>query len=220
MELKLGQPAIHTRINMAVWHLQSAAKFSRECGLIQQASAGKPYQDSFGNLRRLTCASILMSVAAMESNINEYLEDSNLLFPSLHGDATQQIRELLDRASIDDKYKRLLAFKGKKFDNSGNPYADAMLLIRTRNALVHFRPEWDYQQGTHGKLSKELKYKFEPNPFFGVTDDFEIFPMKMMCHGCSAWAVKTALEFMEEFARLAGIENKFIKSKESGELLG
>ena len=81
-------------------------------------------------------------------------------------------------------------------------------LMKLRNALVHFRPDWDSVQEHHGKLGKQLKGAFPPSPFVS-SDTAPFFPTRCMSHGCAAWAVRTAWNFGDAFAVRLGTNSKF-----------
>jgi hypothetical protein len=75
-------------------------------------------------------------------------------------------------------------------------------LIKLRNALVHYEPEWtinisDTEKITVQKFEKILKGKFQLNPLTGEGNSF--FPDKCLGHGCAEWAVKSSIMFADEF---------------------
>ena len=49
-------------------------------------------------------------------------------------------------------------------------------LIKLRNALVHFKPEWSDEKREHLKIEKRLKGKFQLSPFLSPNDEF--FPKR------------------------------------------
>jgi hypothetical protein len=51
-------------------------------------------------------------------------------------------------------------------DRGIQPGQDTETLIRLRNAIVHFKPEWDEGQGTHGPVSNALEGRFAGNEYF------------------------------------------------------
>jgi hypothetical protein len=80
------------------------------------------------------------------------------------------------------------------------------IVVELRNALVHFKPEWDTQADRHQKLSKKLKDKFGPSPFL---NDVLIFPRRWATHGCTSWGVRSCLKFAAEFERLSNLPPKY-----------
>src|SRR4030042_6422907 len=92
--------------------------------------------------------------------------------------------------------------------NKGDPqYQCADTLIKVRNALVHFKPEWLGEQEEHDKISNRVRGKFTLSPFLGKNDP--IFPMRCMTHGFADWAVRSSLEFAQWFTQIADLPNRF-----------
>lgn len=75
----LGRPTLVQRSAFAVQHLMAAAKFSRECGVVQSENAGKPLGPFYDEQIACLSATVMLAVASMESNINEHIEDLHLL---------------------------------------------------------------------------------------------------------------------------------------------
>ena len=70
-------------------------------------------------------------------------------------------------------------------------------LRRLRNALVHYKPEWDTELKEHRNLEDRLDGRFPLNPY--AHSNYAFFPKKCLGHGCAAWAVETSVAFLEEF---------------------
>jgi len=110
-----------------------------------------------------------------------------------------------------EKYDAVISAKGlERFNKGDNPYQNAALLIKLRNELVHFHPEWHNQQKRHAKLGKDLRGRFDFSPFIAEENGVD-FPQRFVGHGCTQWAVSSALTFMESFASRIGYKNKFEK---------
>jgi hypothetical protein len=90
------------------------------------------------------------------------------------------------------------------------PYQRADLLIRLRNALVHFHSEWvDLKAKDAGdtkleKLGRRLKAEFQPNPH--ISPHLPYFPYRCLGSGCAVWAVKSARAFADNFGKRIGIK--------------
>jgi hypothetical protein len=205
----LGKAALNQRSAFAVQHLMAAARFSRQCGAVQAKNIGESVGPFLDEQIACVSATIMLAVASMESNINEYLEDAHLLLPEFSAGAREEICDLLSTAPVLKKYERVLALKElPNFDKGMLPYQDADLLIALRNELVHFHPEWHDKQVRHEKLGSRLRGKFAFTPFMSESTAV-IFPQLFISHGCTKWAVKTALDFMEYFAVKLGLSNRF-----------
>ena len=153
-------------------------------------------------------AALFFSVASLEANINEIFFDSKQHFVNQTPELITELWGLLEEKPILEKYQSVLVLKGlDKFVKGAPPYQDVDSLIKARNALVHFKPEWDDEQETLKKVGTRLAGKFELSPFFGEGDP--VFPHRCMTYGCAQWAVRTALDFMEAFHNMASIQHKF-----------
>ena len=81
-------------------------------------------------------------------------------------------------------------------------------LGKIRNALIHYRPEWDNEQKEHKKLKERLSGRFALNKHgAGLW-----FPHQCLGAGCAAWATNQAESFMTDFCQRLGIPNRIDKS--------
>jgi hypothetical protein len=202
---------LRQRSAFAVQHLMAAARFSSQCGEIQEKHAGEPLGSFYDEQIACTSATIMLCVASLESNINEYLTDPDKLFSELTEHQAIEIVELLNGCSILEKYDRVLAIKEcEPFSKGLRPYQDIDALISLRNEFIHFHPEWHDEQARHDRLGNILKYKFELSPF--ITEETGVmFPQRIVSHGCTKWAVKYTLEFSKQFEQKIGVMGKFDK---------
>jgi hypothetical protein len=188
----------------------AATRFSRMCGNIEITNAGRSLGNFFNEQIACVSATVMLAAASLESNINEYFSEIETSFPELSKNLRDDAFELIENKSILEKYQYALSFKGKaKFPIGEQPYQDASALVRLRNALVHFKPEWHDEQEEHKKLEKQLVGKFSINPFIGENGVF--FPQKCMSYGCTRSAVTSALRFMEKFSELSDLPFRFGK---------
>lgn len=205
----MGDVMLRQKSAFAIQHLMAAARFSQECGEVQQKYLGQPLGPFFDEQIACVSATIMLSVASLESNINEYLGEPAQLFPEFPEQARQEFCQLVAELSILDKYERVLSFKGTEEFNRGNrPYQDVDVLISLRNELVHFHPEWHDEQERHKKIGQRLMYRFELSPFIREGSGL-LFPQRFVSHGCTKWAVESSLAFMEKFSTYLGLPSKF-----------
>ena len=197
------------RSGFAVQHLEAAARCSFRCGKIQQDNLGKPLGSFYEEQIACTSATVMLCVASLESNINEYFADPYKLFSELTLGQADEFVELISKLPILEKYDRTLSIKAcQPFCRGLQPYQDVKVLINLRNELVHFHPEWHDEQERHAKIGRQLIGKFEFSPFI-VEDEGVIFPQRIVSHGCTKWAVTTVLEFAAQFEDKIGVRPKF-----------
>jgi len=195
------------RISFSVVHLLSAATFSRAAGAIEAANAGKPLEDFWDDLQAQALAVVLTAVAGLEAFANELFVDHAEVFPELRLEVMAKLWELYEQKPILEKYEfALLLRQGKPFDRGAHPYQDVVALIKLRNALTHYKPEWSDQQEEHAKVSSVLQYKASPSPFFPSSES--LFPRAWASHGSTQWAVRTVLAFIQAFEQQAGIQSR------------
>ena len=86
--------------------------------------------------------------------------------------------------------------------------ADA--LIKLRNAIIHFRPEWFDDQKEHEKLSKVLRGKFRASPFLPGEP---LFPRAWASRAFTERALRSTVAFLEHFYGASSIECPITKWK-------
>jgi hypothetical protein len=120
--------------------------------------------------------------------------------------AMEAITALVDRESIISKFNLVLQLrKGSSLDLGANVVQNVDLLIKLRNSVVHFRPEWDDERSTHEKLSSKLENRFDHSPYFTSEG---LFPRAWATHSFSCWALKSTINFLEHFGRESGLDSK------------
>jgi len=205
VEMKLRQ-----RSAFAVQHMMAAARFSRMCGEIEIANQDQPLGNFFSTQIGTVSATVMLTVASLESNINEYLCKPEQVFPNLSGESPKTLVRLLEQKSILEKYQAVLSFRDvAEYPAGESPYQDVDALIKLRNALVHFKPEWHDEQELHRKIEGRLKGRFAINPAIGENGVF--FPQQCMSYGCTKWTVNTSLAFMKDFSERSGLPYCFVK---------
>jgi hypothetical protein len=199
------------RSNLAVHHLMAAAYYARKSGELESEHAGKTFGGFWDEILWNVSASVLFGIAALEADANEIFSYPELSFPEYDSQLIDQIWTLVEMESILDKYDMALFLKKKQhLDKGASAYQEADNLIKLRNALMHFKPEWHDEKKAHKKIEQRLIGRFALSPF--LPDDAEFFPMKCMSHGCAEWAVRTTLAFRAAFSADTGLEDKFAPS--------
>jgi hypothetical protein len=114
--------------------------------------------------------------------------------------------ELLESKPVLDKFEAAMLLLGKAAINRGeHPGQDVAALVRLRNGIAHFKPEWDGEQTSHESLSKLLKGRFAESPYF---PNDGMFPRRWITHAATSWAVTSATSFVLVFEKQAGLKGK------------
>jgi hypothetical protein len=167
---------------------------------------------------------IFATVAYLEADINEFFADA-AEEGAADGFANNpvvlaRIRaawKLENRSPVLDKYDLALALCDQPtFDKGAAPYQAVALLMRLRNALIHFKPAWQPGGGWPGeddelsKLSQSLMKSFPEN---SLAEEYQpYFIQRCLGYGSSKWAVTSSIALAKEFrARLgAGFSPSYI----------
>ena len=200
-----------TRVNLSVPHLLSACLFSRQVRELEEENRGRELGAFWEPILAHATANVLLTVAALESYVNELFSDHDTNFPGFRTDILVKLWASYELKCIIDKFDlALLLREAGSLDRGISPTQDVALLIRLRNALTHFKPEWFDEQQEHAKLSARLAGRFSPSVFF---QGEPIFPRGWATHGCTAWAVKSAIHFIGGFESQAGLPKRLEKFK-------
>jgi len=188
----------------------TAVRFTRKVKEIETEYAGEPFGDFFEEIISYTLSTILASVTALESYINEIFVDRKAYFPGYNQQIIDHIWEITERKDVLEKYSFALSLKDKgKFDTSVKSYQDTKDLIKLRNALVHFKPEWSHEDGEHKKLMVRLKNKFSFSPYY--QNALSAFPNSLVGYECAKWSLETTMNFIVKFSEMADIPNQHEK---------
>jgi len=203
--------------NFAVQHMLAAALFSRRVGELERTHAGAPFGPFWEEILHCATASVMTSTASLEAYTNELFFERATVFPGYRSELLDRLWETFEQKSVLEKFEFALLLRGcPPLDRGVRPYQDMAALIALRNALMHFKPEWDDEATRHAKISRHLEGRFSPSPF--LTDAL-IFPRRWATHACTAWAVKSALDFADEFERAAGLGTKYHRTSRTAGLM-
>jgi len=220
---------LKSRTYYSIYHIKSAAHFSKLSADVEKAFDGKYSDELYCKQMAYVTGAVFASVSFLEATINELFVDAHDKIPTvvnqLHPEAISQLSEMwklgvpklemlklgVPKASkILQKFQTALTLNKKPlFDAGKQPYKDIECLIKLRNALVHYEPEWitnssDTEEITIQKLENILKGKFQLNPLAGMGNSF--FPDKCLGHGCAEWTVRSSIMFTDEFFLRMGLK--------------
>ena len=208
--------SVASRVYFSIQHIQSAALFARHAYGIEQNYNGVFSDKLFFQYRAYVTGSILSSVFFLEAAINELFADTvetNSEIVKKLNPATTQLMAAMWKLEVPrianfkilQKYQIALTLAQKPIFEPGAPlYQDVNLLVKLRNDLVHFKPEWiklpssdDFGPDDIHRYEKMLCGKFSPNPLASQGNPY--YPDKCLGHGCAEWAVNSVVKFTDEF---------------------
>jgi hypothetical protein len=199
--------------NFSKQHLRAATLFADDA---QTCEAMAKQLDEEHRLRHRACvtAAILSAVAFLGASINELylsaIDQDRTNLPTFDHRLFQvfgQFWENIEKYPILQKYQIALLLVDKDRLNPGvPPYQDAESLIKLRDSLIHYKPEWDNEAGQHQKLENRLRGKFVLSPYAETGSLW--FPHQCLGAGCAQWSVVTARDFSDGFCGRLGIAKR------------
>lgn len=195
------------RMNLAIHHLLGAATFAREVKAIEAEHAGEPFGEFFERILWYSSACVLSCAAGLEAYANEMFVDRATHFPDLPAPVADKIWELLEPKTPVEKFDMAVLLRDKSvLDRGTEPTQGVVVLTKVRNALTHFKPEWDNEQVEHAKLAKALSGRFAPSLFLPSSES--LFPRRWASAGACEWAVTTCVEFLLAFEAKAVLHSR------------
>jgi hypothetical protein len=200
------RPALKERTNYAVAHLLSAAIFSRRLGQIEAEHSGQDRGSFWDEILAHATATVFLAVAGLESYANELFIDMNQNFPGVRQELLEKLwSDYERRKSALEKFDLALLLRPASTQVAGvESFRSVDALVRLRNALMHFKPEWE--PAKHKQLSSELCSFFKPSEFWA--NDPGLFPRAWASRNCTLWAINSVLSFIEDFENVAGLPHK------------
>jgi hypothetical protein len=195
---------------MSPLYLPNAAQFARHAYALESAgdaaqSTGEQYDDM--EYRGAVAASVVFSVFFVEASIYEYLQRHaplpEHLDPNLRYTALQYYWWFTSKSrntSAMQRYNDVLSLHGADAILTGNGIGqDVRLLIELRNAIAHYRPQWEGEGLPVRDVARSLESRVnKPNPF--RPESAARFPHYYLSHGCAEWAFNTGIAFYNLFA--------------------
>ncbi len=215
--LRLGQ-----RSYISSWLLRSAKREAARALAIEQEHPGDWSEPHVSEHMDIVVSSVLSSAVFLEAMINELYTDAHQDHPSYVGQLDGEVVRLMaawweetnegfDRTLA--KYQLLLSFAGLDKMNKGTePYQSADLLLRLRNAIVHYRPETIYADERH-KLADQLSSRVAKNGLFSETVPMT-WPNGVLSADCARWAHESAEAFADEVSTRLGIKPNYMALRE------
>lgn len=210
-----------TRTYLSLNYIQAASFFARRAYESEVKGIAAHDDELIAVNRSFVLGSIMSAVAFLESTVNELFADAAEDHDeNLEGLDSVQIARLKETWSIGvprtaaysvlQKYDIALVICGQPpFNRGAKERQDANDLIRLRNALIHYEPEWIPAGSRSGpdalhKLARILKLRFPLNPLYSPNNP--LYPDRCLSSGCTRWAVASCLNFTDKFFRTLGVK--------------
>lgn len=202
-----------SRANFTFYHLNSASINSKLAFDIEREydkTESTPEHIRQNYISHVS-TSIISSVAALESKINEHIVDNKIhitkkilkLDNNFFSQFKQQIKpnknvisQISSITSAILKYKIInkIMYEDTKIENKTEEAVN--LIIKIRNALIHFTPEWDNDLIRHKEIETSVKNHFSLSPLY--SDGSMFFPYRCLSADCAQWATTTSRSFIEK----------------------
>jgi len=198
-----GSAEMDVRYSFTTQFLVGSAMFARHARKIEDTTQSVT-EEIQADHRAFVVSAIMQSVAAIEAEISEIIihgPGHQLGSNGIDKDARDfllPLANVLDDCSSLERYELVLHLLQKSsIDRGAEPFQSADILVRLRNALIHYKSVWGKELESK-KLIKQLKQlRFEAPPFISKSSNF--FPHKILCSSCASWSVTTAKEFINRF---------------------
>jgi len=201
----VGSAQARMRTNLALHQLLAACKASSRLTKIEEENSGQPFGGFWTDILHEALSVALLTVASLEAYANEFYFENAALISTVPPAVTSLIAELVERESILNKYDLAMTLSCKaRLDRGASYVQNVDALIKLRNEVVHFHPQWDGPDSKHAHFSKKLNARFSPSPFLS---DEALFPRAWASASFASWALKSTKQFMDRFCEESGIRN-------------
>lgn len=201
------------RYSFTAQYLCASAIFARRAAEIERAYPNNPAEEIRTEHRGLVTATIMQTAAAVESESAEL---------TMHGpgnhlgsdrmdtkarDFLAPLAEFIDDQDALTRYKVILHLLNKKPLLEGEqPWQDMVVLVRLRNELIHYKSKWGKEMDRQKFFTTLRHLRLSKPPFVHPNSNF--FPHQLLGAACAAWAVRTAVAFLNGFYERLGIESR------------
>jgi len=204
-----AQGYARVRTDLDVQYLLAAASLARDVHAVEGSNAERPFGDFFEKVLGYSTGCVVLAAASLEAYVNQLFADRAQHF-SVHDETVVDlIWTEYEKKSALEKFGLALSLRtGTRLDRGRATSQSIDRLIRLRNALVHFSPEWFDELGKHVQLSKQLEHYAGRSPWF---PDEPLFPRAWATSSTTAWAITSVRQFVTAFAVASGLPDRFEK---------
>ena len=207
----LSMAVADTRAGLTCTFLLASAGFARKAAAIEATEGIGAGDPSLVEHIGYVAAAVMQSVTALEAEsweITSHGPGHHLGSNGIDVNAQaflQPLAEMIDGLGVLERYATMLHLLRKPpLDRGAQPSQDADLLVKLRNELTHYKSIWG-RESERRKLFTSLKQLNHPRPSF-VADGGNFFPRECLSAACAAWAVRTAVSYLNAVYERLGIE--------------
>jgi len=216
-----GTARVGSRQYLASEHLWNARRNARRCREREDALVAAGFQGVDMEQRSLAVASVLTSVAFLEALVNEVWQDAadslpgqpNSRLTGIPEPAVARLRELWQSDRVEralsplDKCRIALVCADKAaLDQGQEPYQSVKALVELRNALVHFKPEIQWDTDVH-RIEKVLGRRVSENP---LPQGSPWFPNRVLGAGLAEFSPTVCVELASLWRQRLGLQRDFL----------
>jgi hypothetical protein len=199
-------------MNFAVQHLLVAARLAQEVDTVETSNAGAEFGSFHEVVLGSSVACVVLASAALEAYVNEIFADRAEHFSARDHALLNLLWTEYERKGVLDKFDLALRLRtGTVLDRGTTSVRAVDRLIRLRNALTHFKPEWFDEPAEHEKLSQKLEGYVGRSPWL---PNEPLFPRAWATCSTTSWAVSTVLDFIACFSVASGIPDRVAKFRD------
>ncbi len=191
-------------------HLFAADHFATKAQKLDDRGPGELTDEEICSHGAFVTGAVFSAAAFLETSITDLYLELQKLSQSGQRNMRRELAMLprvwpeIAGAPVLHKYQLALSVAdADQYNESRSPYFDAESVIRLRDSLLDYNPEWDDKRGRHHSLQKRLFAKFPPNPF--AMENSPWFPDRCLSAGCAKWAVRAVQFFSDDFCHRMAI---------------
>lgn len=193
-----------SRAVFAINHLRTARAAALRIREVESNNQGAGNGEHFDRIKLDASTVVVMAIAALEAYVGEVQFDPEKNFPSAPpGIARAVMDSIAGKASILDNLKLLCLLVNKPLDKGSPVVQRVQALIKLRNELVHYKPDWSCTPGSkHQKIGREIEAYAIPTPFHPADEPW--LPNRWMSYGSAKWAVESVRDLVTHLATTNG----------------
>lgn len=160
--LKVGPVKIEgrmrSRMGFSIVHMLAALRFAKQTHVAEQQADGDA-------VPQLASACVLSGYAALEAYANELFFAEDKMFPRQDANVVKAVWPYIEKRTVLEKFQFALVLRqAQALTKGAAPCQDFAALQDLRNALVHFKVEWEDDKTSHHKVTNALRNRFKVPP--------------------------------------------------------